>query len=224
MRRCVYHELILTSREYMREVTAIEPGWLVEGTLLSPRLSYTILTIFSVVAPAFFKVADANKISKRKKQEKIEPLFDRFALTQVSTFSFSSCRRVADVLVVGRLETVETQTSIEVVANFLILFFWLYSAVLYRSFYQSLLLVDVMRERERNPREHNSKLHGSLHDTLRPLQIQLYSPSRTRGLPMINRNERSCPPVEICRASRVDEDHEPAILLRDEACRDRAVN
>lgn len=37
-----------------------------------------------LVAPAFFKVADVNKISKRKKQEKIEPLFDKFAVTQVS--------------------------------------------------------------------------------------------------------------------------------------------
>ncbi|BGP27249.1 ATP-dependent RNA helicase dhx8 [Rhodotorula toruloides] len=58
---CVYHELVLTTREYMREVTAIEPKWLVD------------------VAPAFFKVADQNTISKRKKQEKIQPLFDKYA-------------------------------------------------------------------------------------------------------------------------------------------------
>lgn len=38
----------------MREVTAIDPKWLTEA------------------APTFFKIADANKISKRKKQEKIE--------------------------------------------------------------------------------------------------------------------------------------------------------
>jgi hypothetical protein len=38
----------------MREVTVIEPKWLTES------------------APTFFKVADANKISKRKRQEKIE--------------------------------------------------------------------------------------------------------------------------------------------------------
>lgn len=38
----------------MREVTAIEPKWLTEA------------------APTFYKVADANKISKRKRQEKIE--------------------------------------------------------------------------------------------------------------------------------------------------------
>ncbi|KZT08748.1 P-loop containing nucleoside triphosphate hydrolase protein [Laetiporus sulphureus 93-53] len=57
---CIYHELILTTREYCHNVTAIEPKWLVE------------------VAPQFFKVADANKISKRKKQEKIEPLYNKY--------------------------------------------------------------------------------------------------------------------------------------------------
>ncbi|SCZ96856.1 BZ3500_MvSof-1268-A1-R1_Chr4-1g06789 [Microbotryum saponariae] len=61
---CVYHELILTTREYMREVTAIEPKWLTE------------------VAPSFFKVADQNTISKRKKQERIQPLFDKYAVHQ----------------------------------------------------------------------------------------------------------------------------------------------
>ncbi|EIM92633.1 P-loop containing nucleoside triphosphate hydrolase protein [Stereum hirsutum FP-91666 SS1] len=57
---CIYHELILTTREYCHNVTAIEPKWLVD------------------VAPQFFKVADANKISKRKKQEKIEPLYNKY--------------------------------------------------------------------------------------------------------------------------------------------------
>jgi len=56
----VYHELVFTTREYCHNVTAIEPKWLVE------------------VAPQFFKVADANKISKRKKQEKIEPLYNKY--------------------------------------------------------------------------------------------------------------------------------------------------
>jgi len=55
----VYHELILTTREYCHNVTAVEPKWLVE------------------VAPQFFKVADSSKISKRKKQEKIEPLYNK---------------------------------------------------------------------------------------------------------------------------------------------------
>ncbi|KAL0255471.1 hypothetical protein I308_100275 [Cryptococcus tetragattii IND107] len=58
---CVYYELVLTAKEYMHQVTVIEPKWLSE------------------VAPTFFRIADQNKISKRKASEKIEPLFDRFA-------------------------------------------------------------------------------------------------------------------------------------------------
>lgn len=60
----IYHELVLTTKEYCREVTAIEPKWLSE------------------VAPNFFKVTDSAKLSKRKKQEKIAPLFDRYAQNQ----------------------------------------------------------------------------------------------------------------------------------------------
>ncbi|KAB5590392.1 Pre-mRNA-splicing factor [Ceratobasidium theobromae] len=56
----IYNELLLTTREYCHTVTTIEPKWLVE------------------VAPQFFRVADANKISKRKKQEKIEPLYNKY--------------------------------------------------------------------------------------------------------------------------------------------------
>jgi len=56
----VYHELVRTTKEYMREVTAIEPGWLTE------------------FAGTFYKVADPNKLSKRKKQMKIEPLYNKF--------------------------------------------------------------------------------------------------------------------------------------------------
>ena len=55
----IYHEVVLTTKEYMREVIMIEPKWLVE------------------MAPTFFQVADLNKLSKRKRQEKIEPLFNR---------------------------------------------------------------------------------------------------------------------------------------------------
>ncbi|KAF8140500.1 P-loop containing nucleoside triphosphate hydrolase protein [Boletus edulis] len=56
----IYNELVLTTREYCHNVTTIEPKWLVE------------------VAPQFFRVADANKISKRKRQEKIEPLYNKY--------------------------------------------------------------------------------------------------------------------------------------------------
>ncbi|KAF9588436.1 hypothetical protein IFM89_010195 [Coptis chinensis] len=56
----LYHELVMTTKEYMREVTAIDPKWLVE------------------LAPRFFKVADPTKMSKRKRQERVEPLYDRY--------------------------------------------------------------------------------------------------------------------------------------------------
>eukprot|EP00249_Psilotum_nudum_P023176 c28773_g1_i1 orf=661-4329(-) len=56
----MYHELVMTTKEYMREVTVIDPKWLVE------------------LAPRFFKVADPTKLSKRKRQERIEPLYDRY--------------------------------------------------------------------------------------------------------------------------------------------------
>jgi len=56
----VYHELVLTTKEYMREVTMIDPKWLVE------------------LAPRFFKQADPHKLSRRKRHERIEPLHDRY--------------------------------------------------------------------------------------------------------------------------------------------------
>ena len=55
----VYHELILTTREYCHNVTAVEHKWLVEA------------------APQFFKATDSSEISKRKKWEKTEPLFNK---------------------------------------------------------------------------------------------------------------------------------------------------
>jgi len=56
----VYHELVFTSREYMREVTAIEPKWLIE------------------VAPKFYTVCDPTKLTQKLKREKIEPLHDKY--------------------------------------------------------------------------------------------------------------------------------------------------
>ncbi|XP_019155920.1 PREDICTED: probable pre-mRNA-splicing factor ATP-dependent RNA helicase DEAH5 [Ipomoea nil] len=56
----IYHELVMTTKQYMREVTVIDPKWLVE------------------LAPRFFKVANPTKLSKRKRQERIEPLYDRY--------------------------------------------------------------------------------------------------------------------------------------------------
>ena len=56
----IYHELVLTTKEYMREVMAIEPKWLIE------------------LAPRFFQSSDPRQLSKRKRMERIEPLYDRF--------------------------------------------------------------------------------------------------------------------------------------------------
>ncbi|CAK8675172.1 unnamed protein product [Clavelina lepadiformis] len=56
----VYHELVLTTKEYMREVTAIDPKWLVE------------------FAPKFFKTGDPTRLSKQKKQLRLEPLYNRY--------------------------------------------------------------------------------------------------------------------------------------------------
>eukprot|EP01137_Pigoraptor_chileana_P012577 Opistho-2@65106 len=56
----LYHEVIMTTKEYMRECTAIEAKWLVE------------------FAPAFFKMGDPTRMSKRKRMERIEPLYNRY--------------------------------------------------------------------------------------------------------------------------------------------------
>ncbi|EMS49798.1 putative pre-mRNA-splicing factor ATP-dependent RNA helicase [Triticum urartu] len=56
----IYNEIVMTTKEYMREVTAINPAWLVE------------------LAPRFYRSVDSTKMSKRKRQERIEPLYDRY--------------------------------------------------------------------------------------------------------------------------------------------------
>jgi len=50
----------------MRETTSVDPKWLVE------------------FAPAFFKFSDPTKLSKRKRQEKVEPLYNRSGLGEIS--------------------------------------------------------------------------------------------------------------------------------------------
>eukprot|EP00826_Nyctotherus_ovalis_P005737 TRINITY_DN11305_c0_g1_i7.p1 TRINITY_DN11305_c0_g1~~TRINITY_DN11305_c0_g1_i7.p1 ORF type:complete len:479 (+),score=149.72 TRINITY_DN11305_c0_g1_i7:48-1439(+) len=56
----IYHELVLTSKEYMREVCAIDSKWLVD------------------VAPNFCRFTDPGTLSKWKKQEKLEPLHNKY--------------------------------------------------------------------------------------------------------------------------------------------------
>jgi len=55
-----FTELVMTSKEYMREVTAIEPKWLIE------------------YAPSFFKVADNTKLSTYKKNQTLDPLHNKY--------------------------------------------------------------------------------------------------------------------------------------------------
>jgi ATP-dependent RNA helicase DHX8/PRP22 len=55
----IYHELVLTTKEYMRNATQIEPKWLLE------------------YAPEFYRQSDPNKISAAKRAQTIEPLFDK---------------------------------------------------------------------------------------------------------------------------------------------------
>lgn len=56
----IYHELVLTTKEYLRECSTVEPHWLPE------------------LAPNLFTRADPTKLSKRKQRERIEPLYNRF--------------------------------------------------------------------------------------------------------------------------------------------------
>lgn len=58
----IYDTLIMTTKEYMHNITAIEPKWLVE------------------CAPRFFKVGGSKtELSKRRKNERIQPLFNRYS-------------------------------------------------------------------------------------------------------------------------------------------------
>ncbi|XP_055920622.1 ATP-dependent RNA helicase DHX8 [Eupeodes corollae] len=56
----VYHELVQTTKEYMREVTTIDPKWLVE------------------FASSFFRFSDPTKLSKFKKNQRLEPLYNKY--------------------------------------------------------------------------------------------------------------------------------------------------
>jgi ATP-dependent RNA helicase DHX8/PRP22 len=72
--------LVLTTKEYCREVTAIEPKWY--ARLASACTTSDAQSRLAEVAPNFFKVTDSAKMSKRKREEKITPLNDRFAQDQ----------------------------------------------------------------------------------------------------------------------------------------------
>ena len=54
----IFHELISTSNEYMRNTVMVEPRWLVE------------------LAPNFYRKASATEITQRKRNERLNPLAD----------------------------------------------------------------------------------------------------------------------------------------------------
>lgn len=68
----IYHSLVLTSKEYMSQVTAIDPNWLVEA------------------APHFYKAAAED--SQSRKKAKIAPLYNKFAKDQ-NSWKLSSIRQ-----------------------------------------------------------------------------------------------------------------------------------
>ena len=56
----VYHELVMTTKEYMRNVMIVDAKWLLK------------------LAPDFYKVSNPQELSRAKRKEKIEPLHDKF--------------------------------------------------------------------------------------------------------------------------------------------------
>ena len=56
----IYHELVQTTREYVRDLCTIEPSWLLE------------------IAPNLFSKADTKQVSRAKQGEKIKPLYNKF--------------------------------------------------------------------------------------------------------------------------------------------------
>lgn len=56
----IYHELVQTTREYLRDLCVIEPQWLPE------------------LAPKLFAKVDASNMSRVKQGEKVRPLYNKF--------------------------------------------------------------------------------------------------------------------------------------------------
>ena len=56
----VFHELIMTTREYMHHVISVQPNWLLQ------------------LAPRFYRLIKATDHSDSKRRHSIEPLYDRF--------------------------------------------------------------------------------------------------------------------------------------------------
>ncbi|CCF59307.1 hypothetical protein KAFR_0G02760 [Kazachstania africana CBS 2517] len=71
----IYHSLVLTAKEYMSQVTSIEPGWLIE------------------MAPHFYKEIGSD--SQSRKRLKIQPLYNKFSKDQ-NSWRLSSIRQTRE--------------------------------------------------------------------------------------------------------------------------------
>ncbi|KAI3649202.1 hypothetical protein MP228_007056 [Amoeboaphelidium protococcarum] len=56
----IYHDLVLTTKEYMREVSLVDPKWLIE------------------LAPNYYKTLSGHELGRKRKGDKIEPLHKKF--------------------------------------------------------------------------------------------------------------------------------------------------
>lgn len=67
----IYFELVLTSKEYMRQVLEIQPQWLLDGKL---RRQYYMRHVsshfFLIVAPHYYTQEDLNNLDDKKKMPK----------------------------------------------------------------------------------------------------------------------------------------------------------
>ena len=75
----IFHGLVLTTKEYMHCTTAIEPKVCCQTARYHSNWPLTIIQWLVEAAPTFFKVAATDRLSKRKKAERIQPLYNRFA-------------------------------------------------------------------------------------------------------------------------------------------------
>lgn len=78
----IFHTLVLTTKEYMHCTTAIEPKVFSDPIFRTRICALLILPAVQWLveaAPTFFKVAASDRLSKRKKAERIQPLYNRFA-------------------------------------------------------------------------------------------------------------------------------------------------
>lgn len=75
----IYFSLILTTKEYMHNITAVEPKVCQRSPSSRKRSLIICFTQWlTQVAPSLFKVADQSRLSKMKREERIQPLYNKY--------------------------------------------------------------------------------------------------------------------------------------------------